>query len=124
MGVDYIKVGLYGIKTPEEAIFLLQNVNRAAKECNPKIKIVVAGYADAKKIGAIDPLLIPEIAHKAQVDVAMLDTSIKTAKTSLTTYPLKQLKKFVRFSTWFWLGSSIGGFTKKTGFTCGLRFRR
>ena len=25
LDVDYIKVGLYGIKTPEEAVFLLQN---------------------------------------------------------------------------------------------------
>ncbi len=62
LGVDYIKVGLYGFKTPQEAIFLLQNVNKAAKECNPKIKVVAAGYADAERIGAIDPMLIPEIA--------------------------------------------------------------
>ncbi len=51
LGVDYIKVGLFGIKTPQEAIFLLQNASRAAKECNPKIKVAVAGYADAEKIG-------------------------------------------------------------------------
>ena len=77
LGVDYVKVGLYGLKTPAEAIFLLQHVNKAAKECNPKIKVAAAGYADAKKIGAIDPSLIPEIAHQANVDVAMLDTSTK-----------------------------------------------
>src|ERR1035437_7879713 len=80
LGVDYIKVGLYGIKTSEEAIFLLQTVSRAAKECNPKIKIAVAGYADAAKIVTINPLMIPEITHKAQVDVAMIDTSIKDGK--------------------------------------------
>ena len=57
LGVDYIKVGLYGFKTAEEAIFLLQNVCKAAKECNPKIKIAAAGYADAQKIGAIDPIV-------------------------------------------------------------------
>ncbi len=50
LGVDYVKVGLYGFKTPEQAIYLLQNVCRAAKECNPKIKVVAAGYADAKRI--------------------------------------------------------------------------
>ena len=42
--------------------------------------MVAAGYADAQRIGAIDPLLIPEIAHKAQVDVAMLDTATKDGK--------------------------------------------
>ena len=104
-------MGLYGIKTPKEAIFLLQNVNRAAKECNPKIKVAVAGYADAEKIGTIDPLLIPEIAHKAQVDVAMLDTSIKDGKNLFDYLTIEQLKKFVRFSAWFWFESSIGWFT-------------
>ena len=32
LGVDYIKVGLNGLKTPKEATYLLQNVNKAAKE--------------------------------------------------------------------------------------------
>ncbi len=80
LGVDYIKVGLYGFKTAQEATFLLQNVNRAAKECNPKIKVVAAGYADAQRIGALDPMLIPEIASNAEVDVAMLDTAVKDGK--------------------------------------------
>ena len=51
LGVDYIKVGLGGIKTSKEAIFLLQNAIKAAKECNPKIKVAVAGYADAAESG-------------------------------------------------------------------------
>ena len=55
LGVDYIKVGVYGIKTAADAVFLLQNVVRAAKECNPKIKVAVAGYADAEKIGCNQP---------------------------------------------------------------------
>src|SRR5512137_938850 len=79
LGVNFIKVGLYGL-TSEEAVFLLQNVRKAAKECNAKIKIVATGYADAEKIRAIDPMLIPEIAKKAQVDVAMLDTATKDGK--------------------------------------------
>jgi uncharacterized protein (UPF0264 family) len=37
LGVDYIKVGLYGVKTVEEAIFLLKQVARAAKGCNPNV---------------------------------------------------------------------------------------
>ena len=55
LGVNYIKVGLYGFKTSQEAICLLQNVGKAAKECNPKIKIVAAGYADAERVGSIEP---------------------------------------------------------------------
>ncbi len=113
LGVDYIKVGLYGIKTPKEAIFLLQNVSRAAKECNPKIKVAVAGYADAEKIGAINPLLIPEIAHKAQVDVAMLDTSVKDGKNLFDYLTMEQLKKFVDSAHGFGLEAALAGSLRK-----------
>src|SRR5208283_1922174 len=95
LGVDYIKVGLYGFKTPEEAVFLLQNVNKAAKECNPKIKVVATGYADAERISALDPRLIPEIASKAQVDLAMVDTAIKDGKNLFNFLTAMQLEKFV-----------------------------
>jgi uncharacterized protein (UPF0264 family) len=113
LGVDYIKVGLYGIKTPGEAIFLLQNVNRAAKEYNSKIKVAVAGYADAERIGAIDPCLIPEIAYKAQVEVAMLDTSVKDGKNLFDHLTVEQLKKFVDSAHGFGLIAALAGSLRK-----------
>lgn len=113
LGIDYIKVGLYGIKTPEDAIFLLQQVSRAAKECNPKIKIAVAGYADAEKIGAIDPLLIPEIAHKAQLEVAMLDTSSKEGKSLFDHLSIETLKKFISSAHGFGLKTALAGSLRK-----------
>ena len=113
LGVDYIKVGLKGIKTAEEAIFLLQNACKAAKECNPKIKIAVAGYADAEKISLINPLLIPEIAHKAQVDVAMLDTYVKDGKTLFDHLTVEQLEKFVYSTHSFGLEAALAGSLRK-----------
>ena len=113
LGVDYIKVGLYGLKTPKEAIFLLQNVSRAAKECNPKIKVAVAGYADAERIGAITPSLIPEIAHKSQADVAMIDTSIKDGKNLFDYLTVDQLKKFVNSAHDFGLKAALAGSLRK-----------
>ncbi len=113
LGVDYIKVGLYGIKTPQEATFLLQNASRAAKECNPKIKVAVAGYADAERIGAINPLLIPEIAHKSQVDVAMIDTSVKDGKNLFDYLTVEQLKGFVNSAHGFGLEAALAGSLRK-----------
>ena len=113
LGVDYIKVGLYGIKTPKEAIFLLQNVRKAAKESNPQIKIAVAGYADAEKIGSINPLLTPEIAHKSQVHVAMLDTFVKDGKNLFDHLTVEQLKKFVDSSHAFGLEAALAGSLRK-----------
>jgi uncharacterized protein (UPF0264 family) len=113
LGVDYIKVGLGGIKTPKEAIFLLQNAIKAAKECNPKIKVAVAGYADAAETDAINPLVIPEIAYKSQVDVAMLDTSVKDGKTLFDHLSEEQLKKFVDSAHGFGLEAALAGSLRK-----------
>ena len=113
LGVNYIKVGLDGFRTPQQAAFLLENVNRAAKECNPKIKVVATGYADAERIGAIDPLLIPKIAHKAQVDVAMLDTSVKDGKNLFDFQSKAQLKKFVTSTHAFGLKTALAGSLRK-----------
>jgi (5-formylfuran-3-yl)methyl phosphate synthase len=113
LGVDYIKVGLYGFQTEQEAIILLDCVNKAAKECNPQIKVVAAGYADAQRIGALDPLQIPEVAFKAQVDIAMLDTAIKDGKTLFSFLSLEQIKKFVDYSHYLHLEVALAGSLRK-----------
>jgi hypothetical protein len=113
LGVDYIKVGLYGFKTPKEAVFLLQNVNKAAKECNPKIKVAATGYADAERIGTIDPMLIPEIASLAQVDLAMIDTAIKDGKNLFNFLSAKQLEEFVDKTHKLGLEAALAGSLRK-----------
>jgi uncharacterized protein (UPF0264 family) len=113
LGVDYIKVGLRGLKTVEEAIYLLQNVKKAAKECNPKIKVVAAGYADARRIGTIDPVLIPEIAFKAKVDLAMIDTAVKDDKSLFTFLAPQELRKIVDLAHGFDLEIALAGSLRK-----------
>ncbi len=117
LGVDYIKIGLFGLKTPKEAVFLLQQVSKAAKGYNQKIKVVAAGYADAKKIGAIDPLLIPEIAHQAQVDIAMLDTATKDGTTLFDHLTSEQLKTFVDAAHNLGLQVALAGSLRKQDLT-------
>jgi uncharacterized protein (UPF0264 family) len=113
LGVDYIKVGLRGLRTPQEVSYLLKNVNKAAKECNPKIKVVAVGYADADRIDSINPLLIPEIAFKTEVDVAMIDTAIKDDKNIFTFLTVKQLEKFVDSAHDLGLEAALAGSLKK-----------
>ena len=112
-GVDYIKVGLYGFKTAKDAVFLLENVNKAAKDYNPKIKVAAAGYADAKRIGALNPMLIPEIASKAHVDIAMLDTSVKDGKNLFDFLSTQQLKQFVDAAHDLGLQAALAGSLRK-----------
>lgn len=113
LGVDYLKVGLQGVKTPQDAISLLKAVNRAAKECNPNIKVVAAGYGDAKILGAVDPMLIPEIAHKADVDVAMLDTATKDGKNLFDYMTVEQLHRFVESAHGLGLQVAFAGSLQK-----------
>jgi len=113
LGVDYIKVGLGGFKTAHEAICFLENINRAAKECNPNIKLVAAGYADAERACTLDPMIVPEIASKAGVDVAMLDTAVKDDKNLFDFLTSQQLAKFVSFSHKFGLEAALAGSLKK-----------
>jgi hypothetical protein len=85
LGVDYIKVGLYGLKTPKEAVFLLQNVNNAAKACN----------------------------SKAQVDRAMVDTAVKDGKNLFSFLSAKQLEKFISSAHKLGLEVALAGSLRK-----------
>jgi uncharacterized protein (UPF0264 family) len=112
-GVNYVKAGLYGLKTPEEAVYLMQSVTKAAKDYNPSIKVVASGYADAARISTIDPLLVPEIAHKAKADIAMIDTAIKDGKGLFAFLTQPQLRRFVEATHGYGLKAALAGSLKK-----------
>ena len=122
LGVDYVKVGLYGFKNSEEAVYLLRNVVEAAKGYNPKIKVAATGYADARRIGALNPLQIPEISHKAHADVAMLDTAVKDGKNLLSFLRHEELREFANLSHHLGLQVAFAGSLSKEDLPaiCGL----
>lgn len=94
-GADIIKVGLKGPKSKEEGIRLMKQVVRAVKSYNHHIKIVVAGYADKKRINfSPDILDIPLIAAKSGSEIAMLDTYIKDDKCLFDFLSIEQLIEF------------------------------
>ena len=95
-GVQYIKVGLFGIHNTNDAVILLQEVCRAAREYDPAIRIIAAGYADADKINSLPSLQLPAAASKAGVDGCLLDTASKSDGTLLTKHQDVQLHDFVR----------------------------
>jgi uncharacterized protein (UPF0264 family) len=95
-GVDYVKVGLGKVNAMEDAVFLLRNAVRAAKNYDHSIRVAVTGYADAARIGSVNPLLMPEITAKANADVTMLDTSVKDGKNLFTFLKTAQLEQVVR----------------------------
>jgi len=96
LGVDYVKVGLYGPKTIIEANHLMTYVVNSIENLGLQSKIVCAGYADAERVGAVNPMEIPEIAQVAGADVAMLDTAVKDGKRLFHFLSFKELQEFVR----------------------------
>ena len=112
-GVNYVKAGLYGLKTREDAVYLMQGVSKAAKDYNPSIKVVATGYADACRISTVDPLLVPEIAHQAKADVAMIDTAIKDGKSLFSFLTKPQLRRFVDAAHSYGLKAALAGSLQK-----------
>jgi len=108
-GVDYVKVGLYGVKTREAAVYLMQGVTKAVKDCNSAVKVVATGYADAERIGSVNPLFVPDIAHDAEADVAMIDTAVKDGKNLFTFLTADQLRRFVCSAHAYGLKAALAG---------------
>ncbi len=111
--VDYIKVGLYGVKNLDAAVFLTSNITKAAKSQDSSVSIAVTGYADAIRVGAVNPLLVPEIAAESKADVAMIDTAIKDGKNTFSYLTFEQLKQFVDDSHRNNLSAGIAGALKR-----------
>jgi (5-formylfuran-3-yl)methyl phosphate synthase len=85
-GVDYVKVGLFGVKTSQQATALMTEVVRAVKEYDPNLKTIACGYADYRYVGCVNPLELPMVAHKAGADGVLVDVKIKNGKTNLFSF--------------------------------------
>ncbi|MDP3033886.1 MAG: (5-formylfuran-3-yl)methyl phosphate synthase [Methanobacteriaceae archaeon] len=112
-GADYIKVGLYGTKNYDEALEVMENVVRTVRENSSDAVVVASGYADAHRVGAIDPMEIPKVAAEAGADLAMVDTAVKDGKTLFDFMDMDDLQKFVNEIHDYGLKSALAGSVKK-----------
>jgi uncharacterized protein (UPF0264 family) len=111
-GAEYIKVGLYRIKTRAEAVDLLSGVVRAVEDFVPTRKVVSAFYSDYKRIGSISPFEIAAIGKEVDIDVAMVDTGIKDGKSTLEFLSEAELKAFFSESKALGLETALAGSLK------------
>ena len=94
--VDYVKVGLFGVKTSEEATVLMTEVVRTVKEYNSGVKTIASGYADFRYVGCVSPMDLPVVAHSAGADGVLVDVKIKNMNDNLFSFLTdKQLDDFV-----------------------------
>jgi uncharacterized protein (UPF0264 family) len=116
-GVDYVKVGLGAVKNKEDAVYLLENAVKAVKDYDSAIKVVAVGYGDAERVGSLSPLLVPEIADKANVDVAMIDTAVKNGRNLFTFLTNDQISRIVRDAHDRGLQAALAGSLRKEQIT-------
>lgn len=109
-GVDYVKAGLFGVKTSTEATILMKEVCRAVRDYNDASKVIAAGYADFKKVGCLSPLKLPQVVYKAGADGVMIDVKVKNSQSKLFDFlGDKELRKFVEESHNFNLIVALAG---------------
>ncbi len=94
--VQYVKVGLHGTATSNDAFILLREVRRAVKSHDPNIKVIAAAYADARHIGSLPPAAAPDVALQAGADGCMLDTALKQGGSIFSHLDDEGLGNFVR----------------------------
>jgi (5-formylfuran-3-yl)methyl phosphate synthase len=92
-GADYVKAGLYGVRSEMEAITLLREVKDAVRQFGSSI--IAAGYADFHRAGTLDPDCLPRAASLAGVRGCLLDTAIKDGRTLFDFIDPQQLRLMI-----------------------------
>ncbi|MEM2907416.1 MAG: (5-formylfuran-3-yl)methyl phosphate synthase [Candidatus Odinarchaeota archaeon] len=94
LGVDYAKIGLYKPSSEAAVRDFIKLLCKVKSEFGFSSRIVIAGYADWRRAGSINPMVLPSLAEGLDVTVLMIDTFIKDGKTTFDFLSLEQLKKF------------------------------
>jgi hypothetical protein len=77
-GATFVKVGLWGVSTEDDAVVLL----RAVRDAVPGTVVVAAAYADAGRVehAPLVPELLPRVARASGVGACLLDTAVKDGR--------------------------------------------
>jgi uncharacterized protein (UPF0264 family) len=93
-GVRFVKVGLLGAQTPAEATRLLEALSGALTLAKGRVGLVACAYADADRVGSLDPILLPEAAAPF-VEGCMIDTAIKDGRSLFHCLPDAAIARFI-----------------------------
>ncbi len=76
-GADYVKAGLLGVSSVEDAEGLLTPIVEAVRSYDSGKRVVGAGYADHQAFGCLAPALLPSAAAKAGCYGILVDLKAK-----------------------------------------------
>lgn len=97
-GVSYIKAGLHGVSTFEQALEMMQAIIKAAHMVNNSIIMVASGYADFRKFNGVHYKTVVDVAKQSGAQVAMLDTFYKDGSTLFDVMSMAELKEFTNYA--------------------------
>ncbi|MDD5446443.1 MAG: (5-formylfuran-3-yl)methyl phosphate synthase [Methanocellales archaeon] len=109
IGPDYIKVGLYGTKNQGEASEVMRAVVRSVGNFNDEISIIASGYADFRRVGSFDPMLLPEVASESGCEGILVDTGIKDGTRLFDFMSLEKIRDFIECGHGFGLLVALAG---------------
>lgn len=95
VGATYIKAGLHGMNTYEEARDMMNAVRRAVRMVGDDTLVVAAGYADYRRFDGVSTLDVVAAARDAKCDLVMVDTAIKDGKDLFDALTYAELEVFV-----------------------------
>ena len=109
-GVSFVKIGLYGTRTFDEALQVMKAVTRTVDEYNSDVSVVAAGYAEGSAINSVAPPYLPVIASESSCDYVMIDTYDKSkGKSIFDILSFNILENFIQQANDLDLGTALGG---------------
>ena len=94
-GADYVKVGLHGSKTYDDALAMMRSVVESVRLVSPDILVVASGYADYRRFGGVSCKDVVYAARDSHADVVMLDTAIKDGRSLFDNMSGGEVREFV-----------------------------
>ena len=108
-GAEFVKAGLLGVKTLDQAEEMLQGIVRAVKDFDSRKRVVAAGYSDYARAGSISPKLLPAAAAAAGADLVMVDTAVKDGRATFDFMSEQDLTDFISLGHNFGLEVALAG---------------
>jgi uncharacterized protein (UPF0264 family) len=112
LGADYIKVGLLGSRSEQQAVDLLASISDALAWRGSKAKLIAAAYADYREAGTLEPRLLPGVARRANVAGCMIDTLDKKGTCLFDSLDSDSLREFIGECGRYGLLSALAGSLK------------
>lgn len=110
--IQYVKVGLYGVRTIDRATNMLMEIKKAVKVYDKDIKIIAVAYGDAYKINALSPHDAVLAAVEAGIDGCMMDTITKEEGDLFSGISVGNINKFLKLCRGHNLISALAGSLK------------